>query len=224
MVNSFGAFGKLTCMGDFFSHNLDHKVASNWDKWTQNYMIELRASLGPRWDNCFMTAPIWRFSVCSGVLSDYAIYGVMMPSVDRVGRQFPLMISSIVKGSGAVFVEHLARTETFEKMEDLALMTLEEDVTKETFIDQLNELDGLGDPSDILITEIKNKSIISIAVESSFVANKLADNYILTKFKQPSIWSSVTNGGMKFLISDGLPNTEEMTNLYDNDSDFWKIQ
>jgi len=103
-------------------------------------------------------------------------------------------------------------------------MTLEEDVTKETFIDQLNELDGLGDPSDILITEIKNKSIISIAVESSFVANKLADNYILTKFKQPSIWSSVTDGGMKFLISDGLPNTEEMTNLYDNDSDFWKIQ
>ena len=41
-----------------------------------------------------MMAPIWRFALAPGVAGPLPMLGVMMPSVDRVGRQFPLTLAA----------------------------------------------------------------------------------------------------------------------------------
>ena len=66
MAASFGAFGKIPAMGDFFRLNLAQGFVEAWDEWLQAAMIDARARLGPAWTERYMTAPIWRFAVPPG--------------------------------------------------------------------------------------------------------------------------------------------------------------
>jgi len=45
-----------------------------------------------RWLEAYLTSPVWRFVLSPGICGDGAYGGVMVPSVDRVGRYFPLTI------------------------------------------------------------------------------------------------------------------------------------
>jgi len=54
--------------------------------------ISAPASSGEDWLDSYLTAPIWRFLLSSGVCGQMPMLGVMMPSVDRVGRYFPLTV------------------------------------------------------------------------------------------------------------------------------------
>lgn len=45
--------------------------------------------------NHYLTSPVWRFAIAPGVLGPEGLGGVMMPSVDRVGRYFPLIIGAV---------------------------------------------------------------------------------------------------------------------------------
>lgn len=51
-----------------------------------------RALLGDRWQALYLTFPVWRFVIPAGVLDPSAWCGTLLPSVDRVGRCFPLTI------------------------------------------------------------------------------------------------------------------------------------
>ncbi len=42
-----------------------------------------------------MEAPIWRFLLPAGACGAQAALGVWLPSVDRVGRQFPLALCAL---------------------------------------------------------------------------------------------------------------------------------
>lgn len=88
-----GWYGKLPSLGDFASRRLAAEFIRTWDTWLQEVLQATRASLGERWLDCYLTMPIWRFVLLPGVVEASGWAGVLMPSVDRVGRQFPLTLA-----------------------------------------------------------------------------------------------------------------------------------
>lgn len=91
-----GWFGKLPHLGDFASRRLPPGFVRRWDRWLQRGLAGARGQLGERWPAVYLVAPILRFWVGPKVLDEHAWAGLMMPSVDRVGRHFPLTIAQVV--------------------------------------------------------------------------------------------------------------------------------
>ena len=52
-------------------------------------MAASRAALGDRWLDVYLTSPAWRFASAAGACGPAPVIGLMVPSVDRVGRYFP---------------------------------------------------------------------------------------------------------------------------------------
>lgn len=122
-----GWFGKLPSLGDFASRRLPHDFIAVWDWWLQGALDASHAHLGDDWLRCYLTAPIWRFVLLPNLVGDTAWSGVLMPSVDRVGRQFPLTVAACLTSFGAVAYALSHAGEWFEHLEQAALATLDVD-------------------------------------------------------------------------------------------------
>jgi type VI secretion system protein ImpM len=135
-----GFFGKVTSHGDFVARRLAPSFQRPWDEWLQGGLRESRVALGETWLATYMNSPIWRFALAPGVCGDQGWAGLLMPSVDRVGRHFPLTIAATVTPPLACLMRHQA---WFNRIEALALASLREDFS----LDALDfDLCALGVP------------------------------------------------------------------------------
>jgi type VI secretion system protein ImpM len=89
-----GWFGKIPALGDFVSRRLPPEFIEPWDEWLSEELFAAREKLGEDWLDSYLKAPIWRFALMPGAIDDRHWFGVLMPSVDRVGRQFPLTFAA----------------------------------------------------------------------------------------------------------------------------------
>lgn len=87
-----GYFGKLPSHGDFIHRRVDGRVLAQWDRWLQEGLQSSRQALGNDWLDIYLTSPAWRFCVGRGVLDEHTHAGLLVPSVDRVGRYFPFTV------------------------------------------------------------------------------------------------------------------------------------
>ncbi len=118
-----GWFGKIPNLGDFVSRRLPSEFIRPWDDWLQRGMATARDALGDAWSGAYLKAPIRRFWVGPGVLGAACWTGLLMPSVDRVGRHFPLTIACASDGLASV----LAACEWFRALDGVARQVLDED-------------------------------------------------------------------------------------------------
>lgn len=88
-----GFFGKLPGQGDFISRRLPADFVRVWDAWLQTALENSRSALGEDWLQIYLTSPIWRFVLTPGAVNESGWAGLLMPSVDRVGRYFPLTVA-----------------------------------------------------------------------------------------------------------------------------------
>lgn len=88
-----GWYGKLPHLGDFASRRLPETFVSGWDAWLRHALASSREALGPRWLQGYLVAPIVRFWLPPGLLDETSWTGLLMPSIDRVGRHFPLTVA-----------------------------------------------------------------------------------------------------------------------------------
>jgi len=89
-----GFYGKLPAKGDFLSRHLPREFIDHWDTWLQSGMHASREALGEAWLQIYLTSPLWRFVLASGTCGESAWAGVMMPSMDKVGRYFPMTVAA----------------------------------------------------------------------------------------------------------------------------------
>jgi len=87
-----GWFGKLPGMGDFAHRRLPESFRSEWDHWLQRGLARLK-DRHEDWIAHYLQAPVWCFALGPGVAGQGAWIGVMMPSVDGVGRYFPITLA-----------------------------------------------------------------------------------------------------------------------------------
>ena len=121
-----GFYGKVPVRGDFVCQRLPASFVKNWDTWLQNGLSTSRQDLGDNWLDIYLTSPIWRFAMGPGVCGATAWAGILMPSVDRVGRYFPLTLAVKIDASQALPKLFITAAEWFDKLEQMALTALED--------------------------------------------------------------------------------------------------
>lgn len=121
-----GFFGKIPTQGDFVRRRVSGGFLAAWDPWLRAVTDAARRSLGDRWLDIYLTSPVWRFAAMPGVSGDHACIGVVMPSVDSVGRYFPLTLVAEVPDSLEPFGLVIEMADWFDRVQTLALTALDE--------------------------------------------------------------------------------------------------
>jgi type VI secretion system protein ImpM len=94
-ADAVGLFGKLPARGDFVRGGLPGSFVAPWDDWLRHVLAMSQERLGPAWLPAWLEAPVWRFLIAPGLCGPHGVLGVMLPSVDRVGRYFPLTLAAL---------------------------------------------------------------------------------------------------------------------------------
>jgi type VI secretion system protein ImpM len=90
-----GFAGKIPARGDFVHAGLPRDFTDPWHDWQSLVITGSRTIMGEQWLEAFLEAPVWRFSLPPGVCGTLAAVGLIMPSVDKIGRYFPLTLAAL---------------------------------------------------------------------------------------------------------------------------------
>lgn len=124
-LTEVGFYGKLPCRGDFLQRRVPQDFVDIWDAWLQQWLHETRERLQDAWLDSYLTGPVWRFVLSSGVCGSGAYAGILVPSVDRVGRYFPLTVTAQLQSDDGLLAIACGSPRLFEAAESLVLEALE---------------------------------------------------------------------------------------------------
>ena len=123
-----GLYGKLPAHGDFVRREVPKSFVEPWDQWLQTTLQQAREALGSEFTAVWEAAPGWRFRLPAGACGPMAVVGVVLPSQDLVGRQFPLTLAAMLPDAlsppndawyGAIERAGVAAIEQGESVENL---------------------------------------------------------------------------------------------------------
>lgn len=210
----------MPSVGDFFRTNPPPGFVSLWDQWLQRTLVEGERLLAQDWDAAYMSAPIWRFTLSEGLASPAKLMGVLMPSVDRVGRRFPLTIVAPITWTGPAAVDHLSQDGVFTMLEELALGALSEDMSKERLEADLSKLPAPVKPRPIHVYRDGTSIAIGQAGDGAVTA-ELAASALPGPRKGISLWSSYIQDTRRMIMCEGLPQGHEAAALFDTNASLW---
>jgi type VI secretion system protein ImpM len=122
---SAGWYGKIPAAGDFIARRVPPSFGKAWDRWLQGVLAGSRERLAGGWRDAFLSMPVWRFVLSPAMLNHNAWAGIMVPSVDAVGRYFPLAVASALPSASLDLVATLfAARSWFEDIEAIALSAI----------------------------------------------------------------------------------------------------
>ncbi|MDH3326234.1 MAG: type VI secretion system-associated protein TagF, partial [Gammaproteobacteria bacterium] len=154
---SAGYFGKLPMRGDFIQRNMSAEFVHTWDNWLQSVIATSHHNLGHQWLDHYLVSPIWRYLIPQQ--SQTYQLGVMLPSVDKVGRYFPFTISVNITPKVDASRIISKNRDWFNMAENIALQALNESIDYE----QLNAIIDELEPRDN-ITEFNQGRRISFRI------------------------------------------------------------
>lgn len=89
-----GAYGKYPAKRDYISVKMPRPVLQPLETWLAAGLATSRDRLGRRWQEHYMVQPVWNFRL-GRALCGVECLGTMAPSVDGVGRTFPIVILAV---------------------------------------------------------------------------------------------------------------------------------
>ncbi|WP_409523518.1 type VI secretion system-associated protein TagF [Nitrincola sp. MINF-07-Sa-05] len=96
---NIAVYGKLPAHSDYVLLNFPAAVETELHQWSVRVLSETEHALGrEQWLQAFLKADPCCFVLHAKCPDSVSIYGVMIPSVDRVGRYFPLFSGLLIKG------------------------------------------------------------------------------------------------------------------------------
>ena len=213
MSDGFGAFGKIPGMGDFLRVNLPAGFIQSWDTWLQASMLEVREQLGDAWNDSYLTAPIWRFTLPADAAGSQAVTGILMASVDRVGRQYPLTIA-ICHDVDNTVASHFANGPLFEQLENIALDALEDTSTRDSLSAALNGV-------QVIPAAQTPPTTLPYAGPTPFSKALAIDTLTQSHGAKTALWSTMMQDDHRMLATPGLPEGRSLRALFDLSSDLW---
>jgi len=218
-------YGKLASLGDFATRRLPQDTARALDAWLAQGMDASRAQLGEeRWLSVYLTSPLWRFAWAPGVLdADSWWFGLMMPSVDNVGRYYPLVVLQ-PRAEPPAGRDALDRLEAwYAAVGRAALRTLQPGSSLEQFEAELASLASASPlPSSVAAApwtaaQWPERTRHEIDAGTSLAAcfEQLAVVENLRRFRGCSLWWSLRPGAPESSLSTavGLPARESFVQL-----------
>lgn len=126
-----GFFGKLPAQADFVGRGLPPDVQAAFDEAMSQWLARRRADDAAGWLQAYLDSPAWRFvwpaGSGPGVLAGQDCAGVLLPSVDAVGRYFPLLLA-VGLPPGSLPAQPLGELlERLAALEALGLQALDEE-------------------------------------------------------------------------------------------------
>lgn len=122
-----GFYGKIPSLGDFVSRRLPRRFITPWETWLQEAIANSRQQLGDSWLDNYLTSPLWRFALTPGICGESGWAGIIMPSVDRVGRYYPFTLATRLEPTQNLFRFMEQSDGWFSSMEEIALFCLDDD-------------------------------------------------------------------------------------------------
>ena len=224
-----GVFGKLPAHGDFIHRNLSSKVINNLDSWLQAFVGSTQERLGASWLDIYLTSPIWRFCFSSGVVDDHVWAGILLPSVDRVGRYFPLMMVRKLGVSIAPTQFICSQDAWYNNLESAALQALDGQVP----IDRLLELANASQPlpnqthTKQRALTVESGVMVDLAFENADPTCSLPyflDAFVSSQFASYSAWATAGSERVApcSFISPSLPPTSGSAAMLDGLWEHWQ--
>lgn len=223
-----GVYGKVPMHGDFIHRNLSSTFISTWDEWLQLYVAGSKEQMGEAWLDIYLTSPIWRFVLSSGVIDENYWAGIMMPSVDSVGRYYPFTIVMPISAQHNPLDFISVQTDWYNGIEELALMALDEQIQLDDIIEEVKKL-------DIAVTSGYQKTgnmmdgnafQINMGFEEQLplsVYPYLLDSIMTKTLNSYSVWT--TQGSERIapclFAVKGLPSTNNMPAMMDGEWAYW---
>jgi type VI secretion system protein ImpM len=161
-----GLFGKLPSHGDFIRRRVSDQFIDAWDGWLRQCLSKSQAALGDRWVDVFLTSPAWRFVAAARACGPSPVIGLMVPSVDRVGRFFPLTLVAELPDDVTLVGAANAATPFFAAAERLLIDTLaDEQIDFESFDQRVVELAGELDAAVVAPAVVLDPNTAASVVE-----------------------------------------------------------
>jgi type VI secretion system protein ImpM len=137
-----GLYGKLPAKRDFVAISTSRAFLDVWEPWLQSSVAASRMRLGSDWQAAYLKAPIWRFWLGANLCGSTAA-GALMPSVDGVGRYFPLTAFAVAARGAAIPPPDIdAQEPWYWGLEDLLLAALDEAVDFDRITEAIEALPG----------------------------------------------------------------------------------
>jgi len=230
----FGFFGKLPINGDFIHRNLPNHFIHRWDNWLQENILACQEQFQNEWLQHYLTSPIWRYFIAPSVMDGNAYIGILAPSVDSVGRYFPMTIVAPISPAKASPIFTNAFQSIYSNLEtvflkylnaengNISMLCEDLDALSAALLDKLNkqQIDHLPDKLDSHRFTLTDQSDMSGALSSLWLMQLMQQNTGST------LWWS--NGSQavepSLLINNGLPNKQQfiaMLSGFEN-SDHWR--
>jgi type VI secretion system protein ImpM len=135
-----GLFGKLSAKRDFIALATPRNFLEAWEPWVQASLSASRHQLGDRWQQVFLTTPVWRFWLGAAICGS-TVAGAIMPSLDGVGRYYPLTLHAVGDAGAPIVPPDIdAQDEWFNMSENFLLSTLDRDIAFEEVSSALDRL------------------------------------------------------------------------------------
>ena len=222
-----GYHGKLLAKGDFVTRRLPRGFLDPWDSWLQDVVGGSRARMGEAWLDAYLTSPIWRFALSAGLCGEGAAAGVLMPSVDRVGRYFPLTIVALLANGVDLPAIPVAAAAWFGKAEELVRSALADVFDFEAFDAQVAALGApaAGELAAAVVTEAELGIRVAIpsadAVDAAY--RRIAERFLSTSYPRCSLWwtSGSEDVAATFIACNGLPSAEGFAAFLDGRWGAW---
>jgi type VI secretion system protein ImpM len=140
-ADSPGWYGKLPSLGDFAQRRLPPDFVEAWDRWLAHELSAWQGADPAGWLERYLAGASWRFMLLPGSVPGWpsgdTMIGVLMPSVDRVGRYFPFTLAWREHGTPADVPALQRAFAQLHELDDLALDALQEDWAVDRLEDEL---------------------------------------------------------------------------------------
>lgn len=220
-----GWHGKLPSLGDFASRRLEPDFVALWDGWLAAGLASLQQQSPGDWLQHYLACPAWRFVLMPGLLpapfGDRAWAGVLMPSVDRIGRYFPLtLIAPLVEpphGDG----ELRTLLSWLHDLDDLAADALQDDWSIDRLEAELAQCPRPGWDVPAALAEVlptAAKFTLHAAAGAQAIVSLMADAQAQA-WRHAAAghafwWADGQSGEPRLLTTRGLPQPDDMRLLF----------
>lgn len=206
-MSDIGCFGKVPAHGDFVWQGLPARFVTPWDNWIQEALVSLRESHPDDWLDHYLRGSIWRFLIRDDALGPETWAGIVLPSVDIVGRYFPFTVATDLPRYAPLASTQRALGGWLAEVEEIALDALSNSLPVD---DVLAKVRGLPLP------EVGERCPDDAASDSNIWRGRidaderweddLLDRLVGHSFQAPCHWSCIDadSGGCKFILTDGF--------------------
>lgn len=229
-----GFHGKMPANGDFVARRLPRSFTDPWHGWLEDGLEASRAALGVDWLDLYLNAPVWRFALSGGACGPDPVAGVVIPSVDKVGRYFPLSVVCPLPANAVASLLPLARAESwFAAAETLALTALDRATTAEELERGLDGLPPLEppravhgtvpEPDPLLGARYTGRLLDSSDGDVETLYGGLVHDMLRRASGRYTLWwtdgSERVSAGL--MVAAGLPGAAAFASLLDGDWSRW---